>query len=117
MNFLGQVNVFPGHVQAGVAHLGPLTVEYPAYRDATPRAAAGYARPHEVGVARAATGAGLWAVLRDVTTTGSVARLVFADEEDRTVRVELGREAFAALAPSVGERLYLIPRQIRVFES
>ena len=54
-------------------------------------------------------------MLRAVTATGSVAKLVFADAEDRVVRVELARDAFAALAPSVGERLFLTPTQVRVF--
>ena len=115
MNFLGQVNVFPGHVESGRAHLGPLTVDYPGYAETSQRPASGYARPHEVAVGRTAAGTGLWAVLRDVTATGSIAKLVFADAEDRVVRVELARDAFAALAPSVGERLFLTPTQMRVF--
>src|SRR5574341_722424 len=41
MGFLGVVNVFHGRVEAGRAHLGPLSVEYPAHADETARPAQG----------------------------------------------------------------------------
>ena len=52
MGFLGSVNVFHGRVEAGRAHLGPLSVDYPAHDGAAPRPAQGFARPWELELAR-----------------------------------------------------------------
>ena len=37
------------------------------------------------------------------------------DDDGRTIRVELGRDAYDALAPARGERLHIMPRRLRVF--
>jgi sulfate transport system ATP-binding protein len=52
MNFLGSVNIFHGRVEHGRALLGPLSVDYPEHRAPDSRPAAGYARPHELEIAR-----------------------------------------------------------------
>jgi sulfate transport system ATP-binding protein len=116
LHFLGNVNIFHGRVQDGRALLGPLAVEYPAHTDAEPRTAAGYARPHELEVERSdADGGGLWALVRDVRPAGALAKLELADGEGRLIQVDLSRERFERLQPAVGERLYVVPRRLRVF--
>src|SRR5262249_36300673 len=52
MGFLGNVNVFHGRVEAGRAHLGPLSVEFPEHADESSRPARGFARPHDLDLAR-----------------------------------------------------------------
>src|SRR5215813_10209774 len=44
MGFLGNVNMFHGRVEAGRAHLGPLSIDYPDHPHEAPRAAQGFAR-------------------------------------------------------------------------
>jgi sulfate transport system ATP-binding protein len=115
MGFLGSVNVFHGRVEAGRAHLGPLSVEYPAHSDETARPAQGFARPYELALAREEAGDGFWAVLRHVTPAGAVVKLELEDGEARLVQVEITRDQLEALQPRAGERLFVKPRHVRVF--
>jgi sulfate transport system ATP-binding protein len=115
MNFLGSVNIFHGRVEAGRALLGPIAIDFPAHASASPHPATGYARPYDLDVTRHDDGGGLWATLTAATAAGSVVKLELADAGGQLVRVDLGRDAYAALEPQRGERLYLKPRTLRVF--
>jgi sulfate/thiosulfate transport system ATP-binding protein len=115
MGFLGVVNVFHGRVEAGRAHLGPLSVDYPEHSEESARPAQGFARPHELELGREDTDDGFWATLRYVRPAGAVIKLELADDEGRLVQVESTRGAYEELRPAVGERLRVRPRQVRIF--
>jgi sulfate transport system ATP-binding protein len=115
MGFLGSVNVFHGRVEGGRAHLGPLSLEYPTHDGASARPAQGFARPYELELTREATGDGFWATVRHVNSAGAVVKLELEDADARLVQVETSREQYEALHPAAGERLYVRPRQVRVF--
>jgi sulfate transport system ATP-binding protein len=115
MGFLGNVNVFHGRVEGGRAHLGPLSVEYAEDMGDEPRSAQGFARPYELELTREEHGDGFWATLRHVNPAGAVVKLELEDGESRVVQVEATREQFEGLHPHAGERLYVKPRQVRIF--
>jgi sulfate transport system ATP-binding protein len=116
MGFLGNVNIFHGRVEAGRALLGPLALDYPEHPDVESRPAAGYSRPHELQVERSdSAGGGFWATLRHANTAGAVIKLELVADDDRAVHVETTRELFDALHALTGERLYIRPRQVRIF--
>jgi sulfate transport system ATP-binding protein len=115
MGFLGNVNMFHGRVEAGRAHLGPFSVAYPDHAGEAPLAAQGFARPWDLELTRRDGGDGFWATLRHVTRAGAVIRLELEDGGKGNVQVEITREEFAALDPRPGERLYVKPRQVRIF--
>jgi sulfate/thiosulfate transport system ATP-binding protein len=115
MGFLGNVNVFHGRVEGGRAHFGPLSLEYGEDMGGEPRSAQGFARPYELELAREEQGDGFWATLRHVNPAGAVVKLELEDGETRLVQVETTREQFEALHPEAGERLYVKPRQVRIF--
>ena len=116
MNFLGSVNIFHGRVEHGRALLGPLSVDYPEHHAPDSRPAVGYARPHELQIARTdEEGGGLWATLSAVTFAGAIARLELKDHGGTLLQVELSRDTFDDLAPRVTELLYVRPRKLRVF--
>jgi sulfate transport system ATP-binding protein len=115
MGFLGRANIFKGRVEGGRAHLGPLSVDYPDHLGETPRPAQGFARPYDLELARHDAGDGFWATLGHVARAGSAVKLELQDGEARLVHVETTREQFDALHPEPGERLYVKPRQVRIF--
>ena len=115
MNFLGSVNIFHGRVEHGRALLGPLALDYPEHASEISQPAAGYARPHELEVARADTGNGLWAILETATLAGAIVKLELLDDDRKLLQVEVARDHYDALNPKIGERLYVRPRKIRVF--
>jgi sulfate transport system ATP-binding protein len=115
IGFLGTVNIFHGRVEGGRGIFGPLAVEYPVHADAEPRTAAAYTRPHEFEVSRTDTGSGLWAMLEDVTRLGATVRLELAGAHGGLIHAEVPRERFEKLGVLPGDRLYVIPRKVRVF--
>ena len=115
MGFLGSVNIFQGRVAGGRAQLGPLSVDYPGHTEDTPRSAQGFARPHELDLARDDGGGGFWATLRHVNRAGSVVKLELEDGEGRPIHAEATRDQFEALDAAPGDRLYVTPRQVRIF--
>jgi sulfate transport system ATP-binding protein len=116
IRFMGNVNVFHGRVQSGKAHLGPLALDYPEHPHAEEKKAEGFARPYDVDVERTdAGGNGFWATLRHATPAGAVVRLELEGADGAVLQVEIARERHAALAPKLGEKLYLQPRAMRVF--
>jgi len=116
MGFLGNVNIFRGRVESGQALLGPLSLDYPDHPHAESLPAAGYTRPHELEVVRdEGEGGGFWATLRYAHTAGAIVKLELVGADDRSVQVETTRETFESLHPTTGERLYVRPRQVRIF--
>jgi sulfate transport system ATP-binding protein len=112
MSFLGSTNVFHGRVEAGRALLGPLEMQT-RHADG---AASAYIRPHEMEVAREENGgSGLWATLVRVNGAGPLVKLELLDEAGRALRVEMTRERYSSLRPLVGERVHVVPRNVRVF--
>ena len=111
MNFLGNVNIFHGRVEKGRALLGPLALDYPEHAAAESRPAAGYARPHELDVARVDSGGGLWAILETANLAGAIVKLELLDDERKLLQVEVAREHYDGLNPKIGERLYVRPEE------
>ena len=119
MDFLGNVNVFHGRVEGGLAFWHGVPVAYPDYPHAQARPARVYLRPHELDIARpdgvAAEGALSAAVVR-VTRSGPITRVTCqpaagGDE----LHVDLPSTAAAALALRPGEAVAITPRHVRVF--
>ncbi len=115
LDFLGNVNIFHGRVENGRALLGPLSVAYPDHPHAEPAPAAGYARSYEIDLSREAGDTGFWASLTRVGIAGALLRLELLPDGAAPLKVELTRERFEALRPVPGERLWVVPRNLRVF--
>jgi sulfate/thiosulfate transport system ATP-binding protein len=117
MDFLGDVNVFHGRVQAGRAFLGPLAVPYSDYPHDDARPAAVYVRPHELDVGREPDGpASLAARVLHVNAAGPLARVQLeALEGGLGLQVQVPPEKWAGLDLKAGDTVYLSPRRVRVF--
>jgi len=116
MEFLGQVNVFHGRVREGRALLGEMTFEYPEYIGQQERNATVYMRPHELDIRRAASGApGLSATITRLNPAGPVARVQLMTQAGDSVQIDLSQEQFRQLALSVGDSVFVYPKNARVF--
>ncbi len=117
MDFLGNVNVFHGRVESGMAHLGALQVAYPEYPHAESRQATAYVRPHELDIAHTPIGSSsLEARITQINPAGSVAKVrVFSEEFGLALNVDLNLERYAQLRIKTGDQIFVAPRKVRVF--
>jgi sulfate transport system ATP-binding protein len=116
MDFLGNVNVFHGRVQGGVAWLGGLQVEWPDYPHAEARPASAYVRPHELEIERQPNGLhNLRARIVHINPAGSVTRVHLEAEDRSPMQVELSPSRAAELGLKTGEVVHVVARRVRVF--
>jgi sulfate transport system ATP-binding protein len=115
MTFVGNVNIFHGRVQNGKAVLGPIAVDYPDHDSPESLAAVGYARPHELEIARADEGGGMWAIVVDVRFAGALVKVELTDPAGGLIQVELSRDQHDRLHIEAGKRVYVKPKRVRVF--
>jgi sulfate transport system ATP-binding protein len=117
MDFLGNVNVFHGHVQRGRAIVGGLELSYPQHPHDESRAATAFVRAHELDILRARDGrASLEGKVAHVNPAGAVVKVrVYAEDFGVLLTVDLTPERHAELALRVGDTVFVAPRQVRVF--
>ena len=117
MDFLGNVNVFHGRVQDGMAMMGALNIAYPDYPHAESRNATAYVRPHELDIERTPFGtSSLKAKVMQVNPAGSVAKVrVFSEEFGLALNVDLNLERYAELGLKPEDVVYVAARRVRVF--
>ena len=117
MDFLGNVNVFHGRVENGMAMMGALNIAYPDYPHAESRNATAYVRPHELDIERTPFGtSSLAAEVTQVNPAGSVAKVrVFSKEFGLALNVDLNLERYAELKLKTGDCVYVAARRVRVF--
>jgi sulfate transport system ATP-binding protein len=115
MDFLGNVNIFHGRLEAGRLVLGA-AAETKNGADTEGAATAYYVRPHEFDVERRPVHRGVAARVMHVNPAGPVARLqLVASELGMPILVELHRERLQELELRTGETVYVVPRQVRAF--
>jgi sulfate transport system ATP-binding protein len=117
MDFLGNVNVFHGSVQGGRARLGHLEVAYPDYPHAQSRAAIAFVRSHELEIVRTRNGRpSLEARVVHINPARPMVKVrVFAEAFGVVLTVDVSWERYAELRLTVGDTVYVSPRQLRVF--
>ena len=114
--FLGNVNAFEGHVNAGVAKVGELEFSVKEFQETQNSAIHAYARPYDIEISRNSTQAAFKAKLTYLHSVGSVVRLELLRSDTNTfIEAELTREHFDSLKLIEGEAVYLKPRNMRVF--
>ena len=117
MDFLGNVNVFHGRVQHGVAKLGGFEVQWPAYPHAEEKPATVYVRPHELDLERQSSDeSSLQARVVHINPAGSVVRVQLRTLADGSpLDAELSAARLGELELKTGETVYVVPRRVRVF--
>lgn len=117
MDFLGNVNVFPGKVEQGKAVARGMEVAYPAYPHAEAREAEVYVRPHELVIERRSeVPAPLVAKVVHVNPAGPRTKVELrAEASEQMIIAELSNERLAELSLTPGDTVYVSARKARVF--
>jgi sulfate transport system ATP-binding protein len=117
MDFLGNVNVFHGHVQRGKVELGSFDISYPQHPHDERRPATAFIRSHDLEILRVKNGRpGLAAKVLHINPAGAIVkvRLVAVDfGVELTVNVD--RERYEELRLKIDETVYASPRDVKVF--
>ncbi|MGE0372239.1 MAG: sulfate/molybdate ABC transporter ATP-binding protein [Gammaproteobacteria bacterium] len=116
--FLGSVNLFHGRVHNGWAHIGDLKAPAPEGSPFTPGSTAVvHLRPHEIDLSQQPEGSIGAALVSSIFTVGPMVRIELEreGEEDGLVEVELTRERYLQAPLTLGARVYIKPRNLRVF--
>ena len=107
--FLGNVNVFHSRVHGAWAEIAAERCE-----DVPERAVTAFVRPHDIEIEHHPLTAGLEATVQEVHAIGPWVRVELAHASE-LIEVELTRERATILALAKGQRVWLKPRQLRVF--
>ena len=109
--FLGNVNVFHSRLHGQWADVG---------RDATNGKPVGdavaFVRPHDIEIEPTPVIGGFEALVQNVHAIGPLVRVELAHESE-LVEVELTRERASTLVLGKGQRVWLKPRQVKVFSA
>ena len=117
MDFLGNVNVFHGHVVRGRMKVGSFEVDYPAHPHDEPRPATAFVRSHELELLAKRNGRpSLEGKVVHVSPAGPVVRArVFAADFGVVLNVDVTRDRYAELGLEVGDTVYVAARDVRVY--
>jgi sulfate transport system ATP-binding protein len=116
MEFLGQVNVFHGRVRDGKTLLKGMILDGPHTSPVDGQLAKVYMRPHELDIKLARNGAPhMEAMIERVNPAGSIAKVTAKTLDGQQVLVDLPLERYEQLNLRQGSRVYIYPKNVRVF--
>ena len=114
MDFLGNVNVFHGRLEAGRLRSGDLVLPAAGDDGLAAGSATGYARPHDIDLRRAhGNPAAVAAVVEGLQVVGPAVRVALRRRDTgEPLAAELSGAAFRALGLQIGETVFAAPRQL-----
>ena len=116
MDFLGNVNLFHGRVEAGKAVFGSLVIDAPAGLQIQGDSARLAVRPHDLEIWKAGQDhPGIQARVVRVQSAGAVVKVELLSEAEQTVFVEMSHERFRQEPCTVGDQVFMAPRASRLF--
>jgi sulfate transport system ATP-binding protein len=116
MDFLGNVNLFHGRVEGGKAVFGSLVLDHGKGGAGDGRAARLFVRPHELDVHLAPNGQpSLPATIDRILSAGPLVKIELLGPGGEAINVDMPHDRFRSLAISVGDRVYVVPRDAKVF--
>jgi sulfate transport system ATP-binding protein len=115
MNFLGNVNLFHGRVEGGKAVFGPLVMDSPDGNPATGAGAKLFVRPYDLDIRLEDSGGLLGAAIVRIQSAGSVVKLELLADGAQTLHVELTHTRFRELNLVSGQRVFVVPRDAKIF--
>ena len=116
-DFLGNVNLFHGRLHKGKLNLGYAQLDAPDYLDAMDKNAVGYVRPHHLSIEREKKSEDAIATkVYFIHSIGPKWHIELKREDSDTyVEVELNKAEHTQLDLTVGEVVYVRPKEMKVF--
>ena len=115
-NFLGNVNLFHGRVEAGKIFLGYTPIELPHEAAEDAKTALVFVRPHHLEIDHQASGGDEFsAKVKHINAAGPVVRVALISEWGDPVYVEITHERFRTLDLCKDKNVFLRPKEGRVF--
>jgi sulfate/thiosulfate transport system ATP-binding protein len=116
-SFLGDVNLFRGRVDHGRARIGGGEIAIPGHEDTNDAPMIAYARTYETDLASTPDGEySIEATVRHLRAVGPIVRLELERAENgERIEAQLPRARFEELALAKGDRVFVKPRNLRVF--
>jgi sulfate transport system ATP-binding protein len=116
-NFLGNVNLFHGRVDKGEARIGDISINLPEFEETDAGPAVAYVRPYDIEINRLRhSPEEIEAQIRFIQGAGAVARLELERLDTlEMIEAEMTRERYRELGLVEGEKVFLRPRNMRVF--
>ena len=116
MNFLGSVNLFHGRVGGGKVQFASMEMESPEHAGAAQASARVFVRPHDLELSTTANGKPHFAAkVARINSAGPVVRLEVTADGGERVFVELDHERFRTLGIGPGSRVFVTPKEVKVF--
>jgi sulfate transport system ATP-binding protein len=116
--FLGNVNQFKSQIHEGQANIGGVGLKIDTHQDTKHSTGLAYVRPHDIEIHKELNGTkpAFEAVVSYIHAIGPLVRLELQrDNQSEVIESELTRERFLQLDVSVGNKVYVYPRNVRVF--
>ncbi|CAN5443843.1 sulfate ABC transporter ATP-binding protein [soil metagenome] len=115
--FLGAVNRFQGQVEGQTLRVGAHAIRHDSVGIETGALAQGFVRPHDLHIEVDAHAGGIEASVTRVLGFGASTRIELAGLAGEGFEVELARERALALSLHEGQRVWLVPKRLSVFET
>lgn len=116
--FLGNVNQFKSQIHEGQANIGGIGLKIDTHQNTKHSAGLAYVRPHDIEIHKELNGTkpAFEAVVSYIHAIGPLVRLELQrDNQSEVIESELTRERFLQLDVAVGSKVYVYPRNVRVF--
>jgi len=116
--FLGNVNQFDSHIHNGAAKIAGIDFKLETHTETQNSAAVAYVRPHDIEIFKNEIGSNpkIEAFVSYVHAVGPLVRLELqrADHSE-LIEAELTQERFRELGVTQGDKVFVYPRNVRVF--
>lgn len=116
--FLGNVNQFDSHIHHGAAKIAGIDFKLDTHAETQNSPAVAYVRPHDIEIFKTEIGSNpkIEAFISYVHTIGPLVRLELQrTDHSELIEAELTQERFRELGVSQGDKVFVYPRNVRVF--
>ncbi|WP_025027119.1 sulfate/molybdate ABC transporter ATP-binding protein [Caldalkalibacillus mannanilyticus] len=116
-HFLGNVNLFQGRIQQGKMTFGDVILEATDDKKMVESQVVAFARPHNIKIERAKNeGQAFPARIEHIRSVGPIVHLELSRTDTKEfIEAELSKEEFRALKLQAGEKVFVNPKDMKVF--